>query len=424
MQKQTRLELESCVAGCVLLEKGGNALHVDLSPDEFQSLPARAVIGAAKENGHVDILLARAWAASRGFSISLSEVSEMLVSVPTSRHFLMYLTQLKAAIFACEVDNLRRELQQRSKETTSLVELAREVAERESVLAARYIEQQHNSDLVEASAELLNRIEHRRDNQSLTPTGWNILDELHGGGLMPNEVVIIAARPSVGKTAAALQICADCGFKIAFFSLEMSKAQIAPRLLASTALQNTKIASRKPSGISDEIRSNLLAVTDAYLQIAERIAVYDRHDQSIESIRRNARNEVEHGARMVIIDYLQLLDKKAESRERAVSQISRELKNMSKELNVPVIVLAQLNRACESEKRFPRLSDLRESGAIEQDANSVIFIHDTGVKTTEGHKRVAIIAAKGRDVGQGNRMAVFNPDHQRFYQTSNQEEYP
>jgi replicative DNA helicase len=367
-------------------------------------------------------VLARSWATATGISISVSDVTEMLVSVPTSRNFMTHLTELKAAVYRDEIEKLRRELQQKAKEAKDLVELSREVAERESALAAKYLESKHDSDLIGVGSDLLNRIENKIDNQSLTPTGWDILDDLHGGGLMPNEVLIIAARPSVGKTAAALQICSDCGLKVALFSLEMSKAQIAPRLLAATALQNTKIASRRPSCLNDEVRRNLLASAPDFLQISELIAVYDQHDQSIESIRRNARKEVENGARLVVIDYLQLLDKNAESRERAVSQISRELKNMSKELNIPIIVLAQLNRACESEKRMPRLSDLRESGAIEQDANSVLFIHNTGAKTTEGYKRVLILTAKGRDVGLGNRMAVFNHDHQRFYRSSVQEE--
>lgn len=422
MQK-SRLDLEMCVAASVLIDNGSNVIHVDLALEDLLHFPARAVIGAARQHGRVDPVVARSWALENGnYNVNVSDITEILGAVPTSRNFMTYLIELKASIYRDEVEKLRRHLQQKAKDAKDLVELAREVAEHESALAAKYLENNHNGDLIGVGSDLLNRIENKIDNDSLTPTGWDILDELHGGGLMPNEVVIIAARPSVGKTAAALQICADCKLKVVLFSLEMSKAQIAPRLLASTALQNTKMASRKPSGISAEIRSNLLAAGSEFLQISERIAVYDQHDQNIESIRRNARKEVENGARLVVIDYLQLLDKKAESRERAVSQISRELKNMSKELNIPVIVLAQLNRACESEKRIPRLSDLRESGAIEQDANSVLFIHDTGGKTTENHKRVMIIAAKGRDVGLGNRMAVFNHDHQRFYRSSNQEE--
>ncbi len=419
---RSRLELEMCVAACVLLDNGGNIFHVDLPFEDFLHKPAQAVIGAAKKHGRVDPVIARSWALENGKNITAGDVTEMLVTAPTSRNFMTHLVELKASIYRDELEKLRRDLQQRAKDSSSLIELAREIADRESALAARYLESNHSGDLIGVGSDLLNRIENRIDNDNLTPTGWDILDDLHGGGLMPNELVIIAARPSIGKTAVALQICADCKLKVVLFSLEMSKAQIAPRLLASTALQNTKIASRRPSGISEEIRNNLLASAPDFLQISERIAVYDQHDQTIEAIRRNARKEVENGARMIVIDYLQLLDKKAESRERAVSQISRDLNNMSKELNIPVIVLAQLNRACESEKRIPRLSDLRESGAIEQDANSVLFLHDTGVKTTEGYKRVMVVAAKGRDVGLGNRMAIFNHDHQRFYKISIQEE--
>jgi replicative DNA helicase len=158
----------------------------------------------------------------------------------------------------------------------------------------------------------------------------------------------------------------------------------------------------------------LLAASVDLLEASERIVVIDDHDLTIDTIRRIARKEVEAGAAMVILDYLQLLEKKAESRERAVAQISRDLKNMAKELNVPVICLAQMNRSVESENRLPRLSDLRESGAIEQDANAVLFIHKTG-DLQDGKKQVALIMAKGRDVGEGFRKGIFNANHQRFY---------
>lgn len=417
----TRIELEISVAACVLLEAGANVYHVDLSAEDFTYLPARAVIGAARESAPIDMLLARAWAENRGLKVTAAEISAMLNSIPTSKHFLNYLSLLKQEIYKSGIDALRREVQQRAK-SEDLLDLSREIANKEAQLADLYLDRDEAGSLVATSAELLRKIELRLDNKQLLPSGWDILDDLHGGGFMPNELIIIAARPGVGKTAAALQLCTDCQKRAVFFSLEMNLQQISPRLLALVAKQNTKIASRQPSQVPQAIRADLLNASTELLAISDRIAVYDQPNQTTDSIRRIARKEVENGASLIVIDYLQLLKCQGDTREQAVSQASREIKNLAKELNVPIFLLAQLNRACESEKRAPRSSDLRESGAIEQDANSVFLLHDTGIKTDDGHKKVMVMMTKGRDVGTGARMAVFNADHQRFYRLANQEE--
>lgn len=207
------------------------------------------------------------------------------------------------------------------------------------------------------------------------------------------------------------------------FSLEMDNSQFAPRLLAQVAKENTMLAARNPAMLSENSRENFISHASDLLELAENVKIYDDHDQNIDVIRRRARREVEKGARFIIIDYLQLLeDEKAQNRDRALAKISRSLKNMGKELQIPIFVLAQLNRACEIEKRSPQLSDLRESGAIEQDANTVIFIYDTGAMlanddgSPSNKKRVMFKKAKGRDTGTGLKQAIFNPDHQTFYE--------
>jgi len=410
--QQTRIDLEACVAACVMMENGANVYHVDIDAGDFTYPPAKAVIAAAKELQVIDILLVRNHAKSAGLKVMASDISGLLNILPTSKNFMSYLAQLKAEIYRVKVDEMRRAIVQDAK-TGDVVELAENIREQEAALSAKYLERQHSMCLKDACCEMVDRIDKGHDNDELIPTGVLFLDQLLGGGLLPNEVMIIAARPSIGKTAMALQIAADCNEKCLFVSLEMSKKQIVPRLLASVALRNTRTAARKPSELSPELRRELLAVTPTLLEIAGRIMVVDDHDLNIESTRRIARKAKESGAKFVIIDYLQLYDKKAETRERALSQVSREMKNMGKELNIPVICLAQVGRAVESENRTPRLSDLRESGAIEQDASIVLFIHKTG--EANGKKQVAYILAKGRDVGEGFRKGIFNPDHQRFY---------
>lgn len=411
---QARAELEYCVAACVLLSNGGAAYHVDVDIDDFITPVAKAVIRAAKDHNVIDVVIVKKHAEAAGDKIAASEITDLLMVLPTSKNLIIYVQQLKACIYQCKISELRKRLID-SARGGDIVEIAKAMQEEEAALNSRYLEKRLDGGLVEASADLINRIENGIDNEALLPTGWRLLDEMLGGGLLPNELLIIAARPSVGKTAAALQIALDCNQPVVLFSLEMSKAQISPRLLSAIALQNTKIATRKPSQLPESLKRDFLSSSSELLQVSERIRVIDEHDLTIEAIRRIARREVESGARMVILDYLQLLDKPgAQSRERAVSQISRDLKNMSKELCVPVIVLAQMNRASESENRIPRLSDLRESGAIEQDANAVLFIHKTGELPT-GEKQVALILAKGRDVGEGFRKGIFNANHQRFY---------
>lgn len=411
---QERITLEACVAACLLIENGRNALHVDIDPIDIEYPAARAVIGCAKEVGVVDAVLAAKWLKAQGLTVKVSKITEMLVSVPTSKHFMVYVQQLKACIYNAKISELRLKAGTSIKKGQDVLEIAKELQETEAALSAKYLEKKAASSLIEESADLINRIEKGADSPDMCPTGVKFFDEMFAGGLLPNELVIVAARPGVGKTAFALQLALDCHKPVVFFSLEMSKAQISPRLLSAIALRNTKIANRKPSQISAEIKRDLLEAGFDLMAASERIKVVDNPDQTIESIRREARREVEAGAKFVIIDYLQLLHKQAESRERAIAEISRGLKNMSKELSVPVICLAQMNRSIESEKRLPRLSDLRESGAIEQDANAVLFIHKKE-DLADGKKSVVMLLAKGRDVGESYRRAVFNSDHQRFY---------
>lgn len=412
---QTRIDLEASVAACVLMAGGQNVLHVDLALEDFLFAPARAVIGAARQLQTIDILLVRKWAEENELAVKSSDLSALLNVVPTTRNFMNYLVQLKEEIYRQKIEALRKATMERAKQKEDLLTISKWIEAEEARLSQHYLEKIPATDLSAASVELINRIDQGIDNENLVPTGWPMLDKMFAGGFLPNELIIIAARPGVGKTAAALQLAVDCQKKVVMFSLEMSKAQIVPRILAALSLTNTKIAARKPSQVPESVRKNLLQAAPSLLEAAERIIVLDQPDQTIETVRRYARREVDAGATMVIIDYLQLLDcKNAESRERAVAQISRELKNMSKELNVPVICLAQMNRSVENEKRLPRLSDLRESGAIEQDANAVLFIQNVGEMAND-QQEVLFYLAKGRDVGQDFCKGYFVPDHQRYY---------
>lgn len=420
---QTRIELEMSVAGCILLDHGANAYHIDLAPEDFLHEPARAVIGCAKQSTPVDLLLVRAWAKHKGMEIAVSELSAMLNTVPTSKNFLHYLLQLKAAIYKDGIEKLRREVQARSKDE-DLLKLSREINEKEAALAARYLESDQDGSLLDTSFQIINQIETCSEDKSVIATGWDLLDDLNAGGFVPGQLIVLAARPSVGKTAAALQIAAGCNRPCVVFSLEMSKKQLAKRLLSSVASQNTKIVTRSPSQVPFEIRNSILSRAADFLSLSERIIVFEQPEQTPESIRRLSKKAIETNPDIAffMVDYLQLIRCTGETRALAIADASRTFKIMAKELERPVIILAQLNRACESENRAPRSSDLRDSGAIEQDADVVVLLHDSGSKTETGHKKIVVIQTKGRDNGTGFRKAIFNADHQKFYWETTQEE--
>jgi replicative DNA helicase len=217
-----------------------------------------------------------------------------------------------------------------------------------------------------------------RDSDGITgvPSGFTQLDQLLSG-FQPSDLVIVAARPSMGKTAFALTIAREAarrGKAVGVFSLEMSAQQLVLRLISADAQVGLQaLRSGRLSGNEmHEIVTRIDDLMNAKIFIDDSAAL-----SPVEFRAKCRRMKVEHGIDMVMVDYLQLMHApKAESREREISTISHALKAVAKELNIPVIALSQLNRTLEarSDKR-PMLSDLRESGSIEQDADVVMFIH-------------------------------------------------
>ena len=213
------------------------------------------------------------------------------------------------------------------------------------------------------------------------PTGYKKLDEITAG-FQNSDFIVLAARPSMGKTALALSLAryaALCNFTVGFFSLEMSAEQLALRLLsAESGIAHSKIRNATVSS------QDWGPLTQAVGDLANlRIFIDDIPVQTMIDIRAKARKlKLEHNLQLLIIDYLQLLHgtRKYENRHQEVSEISRSLKALAKELNIPIIALSQLSRAVDSrtDKR-PLLSDLRESGAIEQDADMIMFLYRDSV---------------------------------------------
>lgn len=261
------------------------------------------------------------------------------------------------------------------------------------------------------------------------PTGFIDLD-YKLSGLQPSDLVLIAARPSMGKTAFVLNIAQYIAFKkdrsVAIFSLEMSKEQLVNRLFSLESQVDAQAI--RTGNMKDSDWEKL--IEGAGIIGKSRLIIDDTPGISISELRSKCRKyKLEHGLDLIIIDYLQLMTgsvgKSQESRQQEISEISRSLKGLARELNVPVVALSQLSRAVESrpDKR-PMLSDLRESGAIEQDADVVMFIYRDEYynKDSEFKKQAEIIIAKQRNGPVGTVNLAWLGEYTKFANLSRQEE--
>ncbi|MCD8291919.1 MAG: replicative DNA helicase, partial [Prevotella sp.] len=269
------------------------------------------------------------------------------------------------------------------------------------------------------------------------PTGYGKLDD-YTAGWQKSDLIIIAGRPAMGKTSFALSlaknVAVDNNRPIAFFSLEMNNVQLVNRLISNVCeIDGKKIL----SGQLDDEEWKRLDNNVRRLQSAP-IYIDDTEGISIFELRSKARRLVrEKNVEMIMIDYLQLMNASGArfgNRQEEVSTISRSLKGLAKELNIPVIALSQLNRTVENrdgiEGKRPQLSDLRESGAIEQDADMVLFVHRpeyyriyTDEKGNDLHGMAQIIIAKHRKGGTGDVMLKFRGEYTRFENPSDVPEY-
>ncbi len=252
-------------------------------------------------------------------------------------------------------------------------------------------------------------------------TGFTDLD-YDTAGFQPSDLILIAARPSMGKTAFVLNIAEHMAFHdnkcVAIFSLEMSKEQLVNRLLAMESHVDSQHI--RTGNMSDMDWENIIESADSVGK--SKLIIDDTPGISIQELRSKCRKyKMEHGLQIIMIDYLQLMTggsgKGSESRQQEISDISRSLKSLARELNVPVVALSQLSRAVEQRPDHrPMLSDLRESGAIEQDADMVMFIYrdDYYNKDTEKKGVADIIIAKQRNGPIGTVELMWLPQYTKF----------
>jgi replicative DNA helicase len=283
-------------------------------------------------------------------------------------------------------------------------------------------EAMHIAKLVHDTWEMLEERLQRKQLINGVQTNFGRLDTLTQG-LQPQELIILAARPSVGKTSFALNIARNAAVlarvPVAIFSLEMSRQALAQRLICSEAAVNSHVLR---SGQASQLDFQRIAAAMDKLTQAE-LWIDDTPRLSIATLRARARRmKSQHGIGLLIIDYLQLMHGgRQESRVQEVSDISSGLKAIAKELEVPVLALSQLSRASEqrNDKR-PQLSDLRDSGSIEQDADVVLFLYREGMhKPDIDRNRTELIVAKNRNGPVDDIELIFNPE-----QTTFREPYP
>ncbi len=278
--------------------------------------------------------------------------------------------------------------------------------------------------LLESAFERIDEMNKNKDKFRGVPTGFYDLDNILSG-MQKSDLIILAARPSIGKTSFCLDIARQAAVQnkipVGIFSLEMSSDQLVDRMLAAEARVNlwNLRTGNLGSGDDDEFGK----IGDAMGVLSEApIFIDDSSVTNIMEMRTLARRlQAEHGLGLIIIDYLQLMEGRggrySDSRVNEISEISRGLKGLAKELNVPVIALSQLSRAVESRSpQIPRLSDLRESGSIEQDADVVMFLYreDRENPETENKQIIEVHVAKHRNGPIGKADLYFDEEFTSF----------
>lgn len=349
----------------------------------------------------------------------LPYLSSLLAAVPTSAHVEHYARLVEHAAVMRRLISAAAKIAQIGYEGTRGTdpsEVARVLERAEQLLlsvAQRRVTRdfQSLSDILREYLTQIQVVEEGESPRHGTPTGFIDLDKITGG-LQRSDLIILAARPSLGKTSLALNIAANAALKyravVAIFSLEMSRSQLAQRLLSSECgIDSTRLRTGRLSETDRRKLSHALAVlSEAPIYVDDTPAI------NIMELRSKARRlHADVGLDLVIVDYLQLITGSGtENRVQEISEISRSLKALARELHVPVLALSQLSRAVESRSpHIPMLSDLRESGSIEQDADVVLFIYRDEVYNRDSEKKgiADIFVAKHRNGPTGQISLLF-----------------
>jgi replicative DNA helicase len=427
------LEAERAVLGGILLENNAmNAAMQVLTPDDFYSRANAMVFEAMRElfgkGQPVDLVTLRSWLVDRGLLgkaggdehiVTLTETIPTVENIEHHAEIVRDKGVVRRLIQRCHeiaaqgygdygdvadfVDDAEKKIFEVAKQHTR----------------APY---EHIKDVVIRTFEQVTEAAERKERITGMPTGFAKLDRMTAG-LKGSELIIVAGRPGMGKTAFALNValhaCGARGVPIAVFSLEMAKEELARRLLCSEARVD---GGRMRTGmLSRDDWTRLTSAAGSLTNLS--LYIDDTPALSIMELRAKARRlQSEHGLGLIVVDYLQLMraGSKVESREKEISEISRSLKALAKELSIPVMALSQLNRGVETRSgkdKRPQLADLRESGAIEQDADVILFIYREEFYNREDPELrgiAEIIIGKQRSGPVGTVKCRFFHEYTRF----------
>lgn len=435
------IEAEQSVVGAMLMDRDAitTASEIICGDDFYQTAYGvifDSVVELFNEGKPVDLITLQNRLKEKDVPEEISSlefVRDLLAAVPTSANVKYY------AEIVAEKSTLRKMIKM-NEEIANACYLAKEpveaIMERTEKKVFELVQNRNNGDFVPIKQVVLNALEKieksSKSKGTVTgiPTGFIDLD-YKTSGLQPSDLILVAARPSMGKTAFVLNIAQHVAFRqnktVAIFSLEMSKEQLVNRLFSLESYVDAQLL--RTGNLKDSDWEKL--IEGAGIIGRSNLIIDDTPGISISEMRSKCRKyKLEHNLELIIIDYLQLMSGsvggRSESRQQEISDISRSLKALARELHVPVISLSQLSRAVEQRPDHrPMLSDLRESGAIEQDADVVMFIYrdDYYNKDTEHVNEAEIIIAKQRNGPIGTVTLTWLPQYTKFANSQRKQDY-
>ncbi len=425
------VEAEQSVIGAMLMDREAIIVAVEiLHPEDFYyhqyGVMFEAMAELHNEGKPVDLVTLQDRLKEKNVPpevYSLDMVRELLNAVPTSANIKSYAQIVRDKAVLRRLIQTNEEIINECYAGNQSVE---DILGETETRIFNLLKDSNSTEYVpirQITLDVLGRIEAAAKNKSSVtgiPSGFMDLDYMTSG-FQPSDLILIAARPSMGKTALVLNIAQYVAFKknksVAIFSLEMSREQLVNRLFAQESRVNSQ--SLRNGSLSDEDWDKL--IESAGVIGNSKLIIDDTPGISIAELRSKCRKfRLEHGLDLVIIDYLQLMSgsrKNQDNRQQEVAEISRSLKALARELKVPVIALSQLSRAVESRNdKRPMLSDLRESGSIEQDADVVMFIYRDEYynKDTTDKGITEIIIAKQRNGPVGTVNLVWLAEFMKY----------
>ena len=433
------IEAEQSVVGAMLMDKDAilTASEIISGQDFYQTAYGvifDSMVELFNEGKPVDLVTLQARLKEKDVPpeiASLEFVRDLVTAVPTSANVRYYAEIVSDKSMMRRIIKMNDEISNTCYAGKESLPAVLETTEK-SVF--NLLQRRSTGDYVPIKQVVLNALERiekaSKSKGTVTgiPTGFIDLD-YKLSGLQPSDLVLVAARPSMGKTAFVLNIAQYVAFRkdkgVAIFSLEMSKEQLVNRMFSLESQVDAQAL--RTGNLKDSDWEKL--IESAGIIGKSNLVIDDTPGISVSELRSKCRKyKLEHDIQLIIIDYLQLMTgsvgKRSESRQQEISEISRSLKALARELNVPVVALSQLSRAVESrpDKR-PMLSDLRESGAIEQDADVVMFIYRDEYynKDSEFKKQAEIIIAKQRNGPVGTVNLAWLGEYTKFANLSRQE---